>query len=386
MTDAPPVRLYAAIGPALVRYEADVGAARLGPGEAQDFPLDIQYAWRHPAPPVAYLALSDGGPGARGKTHLLAACRIDPADGALSPLGPPAELRGRPLHLSTDRDGRHLLAAYNDPSAITVHALAGDGSIGAEVARDPGLDFGVFGHQVLVAPDGRAALFPCRGHDAAPGVPERPGALRIFGYAGGRLSPGPVVAPGGGYGFGPRHLDFDPAGRRLFLLLERQSELCVFDLADAAGAPEPLHRVSTLAGGKDGPARQAASAIHVHPNGRFVYVSNRAYGSADGSPWPPGEDSIAVFAIDPDTGAPAPARHAPTGGRLPRTFAIDPSGRMLVAANSEAARERAADGAIREVPRSLVCFRIGPDGGLSETGRVEIPPERPGRLFWAGFL
>jgi 6-phosphogluconolactonase len=379
---------YASVGPVLTRYEADLETATLTARQSLTFALDVQYAWRHPELPVFYVAISNGGPGRKGDRNQLVACRIDPDTGDIAPHGPAKDLRWRPLHLSLDRQNAHVLVAYNNPSAVTVHAIGADGALGDEVPQPSDIDVGVFGHQVLATPDGGAVILVCRGYDAEDDAPEQPGALKVYGYTDGVLSPRASIEPNGGYGFGARHLDFHPSQPWLFLGVERQSELHVFELKDGSVTPAALHRTSTLAGPDNGPARQAMSGIHVHPNGRVVYVSNRAYGdieSSVGPAAPEGEDNIAVFAIDPVSGKPTPIQHAPTHGHLPRTFSIDSSGRMLVAANSEASPKVSADGSVREAPLSLVTFKIAGDGTLTETGAMAFP-EKDELLFWAGFL
>ena len=81
---------------------------------------------------------------------------------------------------------------------------------------------------------------------------------------------------------------------------------------------------------------QALGTIHMHPNGRFVYLANRASGTVDfeGKPvFAGGENNIAVFAINQDTGEPTLIQNIDTRGIHVRTFALDPSGRILVAGN-----------------------------------------------------
>lgn len=388
LTSGATALFFASIGPILTRYEADLDTATLTERQSLNFGLDIQYAWRHPELPVFYVAISNGGPGRKGDVNQLVACRIDPDTGEIALFGPPRDLRWRPLHLSLDRRNAHVLVAYNNPSAVTVHAIAEDGTLGDEVPQSADLDVGIFGHQVLVTPDGEAAILVCRGYDAAGDTPEQPGALKVYGYANGVLSPRASIEPKGGYGFGARHLDFHPTKPWLFLGIERQSELHVFKIEGGSVQPEALHRVSTLAGANNGPARQAMSGIHVHPNGKVVYISNRAYGRTEtalGAEAPEGEDNIAVFAIDSETGAPTAIQHAPTHGHLPRTFSVDASGRMLIAANSEPASKIGPDGRVRETALSLVTFKVASDGSLTETGMIEFA-KKDQRLFWAGFL
>ena len=126
-------------------------------------------------------------------------------------------------------------------------------------------------------PDNRQVILVARGHDAEPGKPEQPGALKLFDYAGGMLRNEVSIEPDGGYGFGPRHLDFHPTRPWVYVSLERQNALDLFTLEGGRLSPAPLFRKTTLAEpDKRPPGRQMVSTVHVHPNGRFVYVGNRA--------------------------------------------------------------------------------------------------------------
>ena len=87
----------------------------------------------------------------------------------------------------------------------------------------------------------------------ASGRPEQPGTLQVFGYDDGRLAARGEIAPHGGYGFGPRHLDFHPDLPWMFLGLERQNEILVFGLDGDTVDTDPVFRVSTLAGPGRGP-------------------------------------------------------------------------------------------------------------------------------------
>ena len=120
------------------------------------------------------------------------------------------------------------------------------------------------------------------------------------------------VAPNGGYGFGPRHLDFHP-DRALGLRLAGAPEQArhVPDLGDALSA-DPVYRKETLAEPGNIRGRQAAGTVHVHPNGRFVYAVNRASSTVeiDGkSVFAGGENTFAVYEIDPATGEPRLIQH-----------------------------------------------------------------------------
>jgi hypothetical protein len=110
---------------------------------------------------------------------------------------------------------------------------------------------------------------------------------------------------------------------------------------------------------------QLVGPIHVHPNGRFVYLGNRSgvagVGASPGvedvggrKVFSGGESSIAVFAIDQQTGEPTPIAHADIRAAHPRTFGFDPGARLLVAPTAK--RE---GGKVVDIPAGLSVFRTG---------------------------
>jgi 6-phosphogluconolactonase len=127
--------------------------------------------------------------------------------------------------------------------------------------------------------------------------------------------------------------------------------------------------------------------VHVHPNGRFVFGVNRANETEnfEGKPVFVGaQNTLAVFAIDPATGEPTPIQHVDTRGIHCRTFHIDPSGRMLVAAHNMALD--VGDGAgVRTVPACLSVFRIGSDGRLDYVRKYDIDVGNK-LMFWMGMV
>ena len=93
---------------------------------------------------------------------------------------------------------------------------------------------------------------------------------------------------------------------------------------------------------------------------------------------------MAVYSIDPSTGEPKPIQHVDTRGIHCRTFHIDASGRMLVAAHITGLAVR--DGAaVRDVPACMSVFRIGADGRLDYVRKYDI--DTGGKLmFWMGMV
>src|SRR5207244_2716385 len=162
-----------------------------------------------------------------------------------------------------------------------VHRIAGDGTLGAVAPQAANLDFGIYAHQVRVDPSNRMVVVVTRGNGPTATKPEDPGALKVCGYNNGVLNNRASIAPGGGYNFQPRHLEFHPSRPFVFITLERQNKLQVYRKLDGPtlGAA-PLFTKETLMnpGRLDG---QATSSIHIHPNGRSLYLGNRASGTTD---------------------------------------------------------------------------------------------------------
>jgi len=386
-TERRPASFYQSVGPVLTTYRPDPATATLTRLSEVTLPANVQYAWRHPALRVLYVASSNGGPGRPGDRHFINAFSIDPDSGSLSPHGEVAQLRARPIHISVDRAGAFALVAYNNPSGVTVHRLAADGTLGAEVQWVTGPDGGIYGHQVLASPDNGTVILVARGNDAATDKPEDPGALKVFDFRNGRLTLRQTVAPDGGRAFGPRHIDFHPTLPLVFVSLERQNKLQVYGLRDGVMTPEPIFSVDTLQQPGALPPAQLASTLHVHPNGRYLYLGNRsdAMGEYQGQPIAmEGENSIAVFELDPATGRPTLVQSADTRGFHPRTFSLDPSARMLVAANLVGRRVREGDGTVLR-PANLAIFRVGPDGRLAFANSMSV---ETGEFlqFWSGMV
>jgi 6-phosphogluconolactonase len=117
----------------------------------------------------------------------------------------------------------------------------------------------------------------------------------------------------------------------------------VFAWDGQAGAATPLGTVSTLPPGHAGD--NSTAQIVAHPNGRYLYASNR------------GHDSIALFSVDQEGAVLSLVGHVPTGGRTPRNFNLDPTARFLYAANQDS--------------DTIVVFRLEEDGRrLEPTGHV----------------
>lgn len=381
------VVLYASVGETLTRYDLDV--AGLSRRESVSLPENVQYAWPHANRRTLYVATSNSatGMGAVGTSHHLTAFAIDPASGSLTEHGPRIRLPDRPIHISTDIPSRHVLAAFSHPAGLRIYRINDDGTLGTEVSLSGSIDLGIYPHQVRVTLDNKQVILVSRGHNPAAGKAEEPGALEVFDYQDGVVGREVIVAPNGGYGFGPRHLDFHPTKPWIYVSLERQNALACFKMRDGMVGPEPFATVPTLADPTNVKPRQLGGTVHVHPNGRFVYVVNRASGVMEHEGqkvFAGGENSFAVYAIDDTTGAPSLIQHVDTQGIHCRTFHIDPSGRLLVAAHIMGLPVRR--GATIEVVAARLClFRIAADGrlGFVRSYDVEVGDKW---LWWMGMV
>jgi 6-phosphogluconolactonase (cycloisomerase 2 family) len=240
---------------------------------------------------------------------------------------------------------------------------------------------------VNITPSGRTVVIVDRGNKAEADKPEDPGALRAFSFQDGVLSNPHVVAPKGGYGFGPRHVDFHPDKPWMFVSDEKRSELYMFRMPGERIEAEAAYTRDTLFDRANAKPRQQPSTIHVHPNGRFVYIANRADHTVDFNGrkvFGGGENTITVFAIDPATGEPTPIQYANTHSFHVRTFGFDPSGRLMVAASIKPMNVREGSD-VKVVPAALSVFRVGEDGKLDFVRKYDV--DATGKThYWMGIV
>ena len=157
-------------------------------------------------------------------------------------------------------------------------------------------------------------------------------------------------------GDGPRHLSFHPSGKYVYLLTEMGGNIvaCRYH----KGKLEEFQTISSYAANYDG--RRGAADIHVSPDGRFLYTSNRMEAN-----------SIGIFSIDPETGKLASAGFQSTMGKTPRNFNFDPTGNFLLVANQDS--------------NDIVIFKRDKKTGLlTDTGkRIEV--SRPVCIKWISY-
>ena len=127
--------------------------------------------------------------------------------------------------------------------------------------------------------------------------------------------------------------------------------------------------------------------IHVHPNGRFVYQTNRGSGLKDVGGKKVangGENNVVAWALNPATGEPTLIQRAWTDGYELRTFAMDPSGQVLIAASTTPMQVQ-EQGVFSVVGAGLSVYKAGADGKLTYVHKIEVDTSA-GLQFWSGLL
>jgi 6-phosphogluconolactonase len=281
------------------------------------------------------------------KSGALSAFTINQRSGELTLLNQQPTMGGAPCYVVTDQAGKFVLVANYAGGNVAVLPVHGDGRLGlaTDVKQDIGSSTnadrqtGPHAHCIVLDPANRFAYACDLGTDK----------IMIFRFDAvrGKLTPGKrpwvQVKPGAG----PRHLTFHPGGRYAYVINELHATVTAFAQDAVDGSLKEVQTLTTLpAEFKDA---NTSADIHVSPDGRFLYCSNR------------GHDSIAAFKIYQQSGALTFMAHESTVGKTPRNFAIDPTGTFLLAANQKS--------------ENIVTFRIdAKTGRLVPTGHVaEVP-------------
>jgi 6-phosphogluconolactonase len=286
-------------------------------------------------------------PGSDGGNGSISAFAIDGKTGRLTFLNKVSSGGRDPCHLTIDQYGRWLLAANYSSGSVSVFPIRDNGRLGAASAfvqhsgsgKDPRRQEGPHAHSVNLSPDGCFLLVSDLGLDKI--------LIYRFDSAKGSLAANDPPFVKLSAGAGPRHISFHPNGRFVYQINELNSTLTAFAYDADGGSLREVETISTLPQGFSG--NSTTAEVAVHPDGTFVYGSNR------------GHDSIAVFAIKGDKCILEPVEYVSTRGKTPRQFAIDPTGNYLFAANQNSGE--------------IVVFRIDrTTGKLTATdGVLKVP-------------
>ncbi|MBI5397186.1 MAG: lactonase family protein [Verrucomicrobia bacterium] len=252
------------------------------------------------------------------KGGAVSAFAIDAATGKLTPLNQASSGGPGPCHVSVDKTGKCVLTASYGGGSCSVLPIKEDGSlaepscvvqhVGSSV--NPKRQAGPHAHQIVLDAANRFVFVPDLGLDKV--------MIYKFDAARGCITPNDPAFATVPPGSGPRHIAFHPSQKFAYVINEMLCTMTAFRYDTERGAFTEIETVSTLPASESVQAGYSTAEVEVHPNGKFLYGSNR------------GHDTIAVFTIAED-GKIKLIQNEPTQGKMPRHFTLDPTGRWLLA-------------------------------------------------------
>ena len=282
-------------------------------------------------------AVNETGTFAGKKQGAVSAFSIDPSTHQLTALNKQPSLGADPCHINVDREGKNVLIANYTGGSIAVYPIDGDGGLktdssfiqhtGSSVNKSRQSE--PHAHCIELDSSGKHAFVCDLGLDE----------VLIYNF---NSSIGKLAKAGFGSlkpGSGPRHFALSKDEKFAYVINEIASTLSSFSY-DGNHKLTEIETVSTLPQPTPG---NSTAEVMIHPNGKFVYGSNR------------GHNSIAVFATD-SAGHLKLVQNASVEGKTPRNFVVDPSGQFLIAANQDS--------------NNITFFKIDPaTGKLTYTGK-----------------
>jgi len=276
-----------------------------------------------------------------GRAGSVSAYALDGDTGDLKFLNRQPSGGAGPCHVSIDHAGKNLLVANYGGGSASVVPIKSDGRLGEPTgfvqhtgsSVNPRRQKGPHAHSINVSPDNRFAFVADLGIDK----------VMIYKLD---IEKGTIVANSPPFakvrpGAGPRHFTFHPNGKYAYVINELDCTVTAFAYESASGALTEIENITTLPRGFDG--SNSCAEVRAHPNGKFLYGSNR------------GHDSIVVYRIDPARGTLTFVEHETADIKTPRNFNIDPTGSFCLVAN--------------QGKDSVVVFRLDQDtGALEPTG------------------
>ena len=284
----------------------------------------------------------------------IAAFRFDKEKGELNFVNKQLTGGDHPCYVDIDRTGKWVFAGNYSSGSLSVLPVNPDGSLSKAISvirhegsgKDPKRQEKPHVHCTIISPDNKWLYVPDLGIDKV--------MIYSFDEKTGRLTASKQSFAASTAGAGPRHFTFHPNGKFAYLVEELSGHVVAYQMMN--GQLKLLQRTSTLPRGKTGNAGSAD--IHVSPDGKFLYASNRG-----------DFNNIAIFKVDANNGKLAIVGFQPTLGKAPRNFNFDPSGNYLLVGNQDS--------------DEIVIFKRNLKSGvLADTGK-RIAVGKPVCLKWA---
>ncbi|MFT7121021.1 MAG: 6-phosphogluconolactonase [Neolewinella sp.] len=242
-----------------------------------------------------------------------------------------------PCHVEIDKTGQFVIASNYVGGVAKMYRIVADGSLTVtdKFAISDAVRDGVpsWLHSANISPDNRLVAIADKGMDRI--------WLFMLDVQNGKLIPHDQVYLQTRKGAGPRHAEWSANGKYLYLINELDNTVNVIGYDKGNDRFSILQTITTLPEGFT--ETSYGADIHLHPNGKFLYGSNR------------GHNSIAMYKVDTKSGLLESIGHEPTRGTYPRNFAISGNGEFLYAANQNS--------------NSIAVYTIGSSGKLAFTGQ-----------------
>jgi len=300
-------------------YQSDFNSTT---GDLSDPQLSVETASPsflaiHPTKKYLYAVGEMGSADQKGGA--VSAFTISPKDGKLTLINQSSTVGAGPCHVSVDKTGKMAMIANYGGGSVAGYSILDNGGLSEAktfvqhegTGPDPKRQAGPHAHSMNVSPDNRYGFACDLGLD------------KVFIY---KLDPAAGQFKAEGYGTvppgsGPRHFAFHPNGKFAFVNNEMLMTVTTFAYDADKGSLTEVETVSTLPAADRSLKGLSTAETVAHPNGKFVYVSNRTH------------DTIAVFTCDPSTGKLTLIQNAYAEGQIPRNFCLDPSGQWMIVAH-----------------------------------------------------
>lgn len=292
------------------------------------------------------------------KKHVYSVCETDGGsvvafsfdNGKLTELNRAASGGAHPCYITTDHTGKWLFTGNYTGGSVGVLPILADGKVGEPIqiiqheGNGPNAERQekAHVHSVNVSPNNHDIFVPDLGIDKVM-------AYRLDEQTG-KLTEGKSMVVSAGSG--PRHFAFHPNGKYAYVIQELTGKITAFAYQDSVLTQ--IEEVSTLP--KDFTGKNACADIHISPDGKYLYGSNRFY------------DTIVTFSIDEATGKLTQLSQTSVNGKVPRNFTISPNGKFVLVAN-------------QETDNIVIFKRDEKTGAITPTGK-EIKLSMPVCLQW----
>jgi 6-phosphogluconolactonase len=256
-----------------------------------------------------------------GDAGTVSAYAIDPDTKNLKLLNTRPSGGSGPCHVNIDHKGKNVLVTNYNSGSVSVIPIKSDGSLAEPTcfvqhegsSVNPQRQKGPHAHSVNISPDDRFAFVADLGLDKI--------MIYRLDVEKGTITPNNPAFVKVKPGSGPRHFTFGIDGKYAYVINEMGGTIIAFAYDPASGVLTEIQTVSTLPADFHG--SNGCAEVCLHPNGRFLYGSNR------------GHDSIAVYRIDPVKGTLKFVERERAGIKTPRNFNIDPTGKFCLVANQD---------------------------------------------------